>query len=56
MKFRNTTDEDMTIRGVSFPPGKSVTVEDAALTTKLRGIPALQEVKKGRKANDKNTS
>lgn len=44
MKFKNT-DEDMTLRGVSFPKGKPVPVEDEGLAEKLRNMPNFQEVK-----------
>ncbi|MGB1215740.1 MAG: hypothetical protein ACPG4X_20385 [Pikeienuella sp.] len=52
MKIKNT-DETMTLRGVEFPKGKAVKVDDPSLLRKCLSLPNFVEVK-GRK-NDKNT-
>ena len=44
MKFKNT-DDDMTLRGVEFPKGKAVSVDDEELADKLRNMPNFKEVK-----------
>ncbi len=46
MKIKNVSKEDMTIRGVEFPAGKSVTVKDAALAQKCLAMPEFTEAKK----------
>ncbi len=53
MKIKNTTSADMTIRGVKFPAGKAVTVDDAALAEKVMKM-GFAEVKARAKKNDKN--
>lgn len=58
MKFKNISDTDMTLRGVDFPVGKTVTVEDKSLASKVSAMPEFEEVKRGRKAkaDDKDPS
>lgn len=53
MKFRNITDTDMTLRGVAFPAGKAVEVDDEALAAKVAAMPEFEQVK--RRANGKDT-
>lgn len=50
MKFKNITDNDMTLRGVEFPAGKGVSVECPSLAEKLRNMPEFEQVKRGPKA------
>ena len=49
MKIKNTSDESITLRGVEFPAGKPVQVEDAALIMKCLSLPLFVEVKRGPK-------
>jgi ubiquitin len=56
MKFKNITDEDMTLRGVDFPAGKPVEVEDEALAAKVAVMPEFEQVKRGRKKNDQDSA
>lgn len=58
MKIKNITDNDMRLRGVDFPAGKGVAVDDADLAAKCLAMPEFEQVKPGRKAkkNDKDTS
>ena len=49
MKFKNTTDVDMTLRGVHFPSGKAVKVDDASLIEKIAAMPEFIEVKRAKK-------
>ncbi len=57
MKFRFLGTEDcpesITLRGQDFPTGKPVEV-DEELAMKLRNLDFFQEVKRGRRKNDKN--
>lgn len=53
MKFKNTTDADMRLRGVDFPAGKVVEVSDEDLATKVGNMPEFEEVKPGRKPKAK---
>lgn len=48
MKIKNTNGT-MTIRGVEFPKGKAVEVNDPALAKKVLGIPGFVEVKRNAK-------
>lgn len=46
MQFINTTDIDVvTIRGVDFPKGEAVAVEDANLAAKLDAMPEFEKAK-----------
>ena len=45
MKIRNNGDADVTIRGVEFPVGKAVEVQDAPLIAKMLAWPTFDEVK-----------
>jgi hypothetical protein len=50
MKIKNT-ESDMTLRGVTFPKGKPVCVDDPSLLAKCLALPNFVEVKR---QNDKN--
>ena len=50
MKFKNITDIDIVLRGVEFPAGKPVVIEDESLAAKVGNMPEFEEVKRGRKA------
>lgn len=53
MKFKYTGDQDeITIRGVTFPQGKPVTVDDDALALKICVLDYFEEVKRKAKSND----
>ena len=56
MKLRYTGKHTVTIRGVDFPSGKVVDVNDADLATKMAAWPDVDIVKtrKRAKADDKN--
>lgn len=57
MKYKFTGDQDeITIRGVTFPKGKPVTVEDDLLAQKIGALDYFEEVKRGRKANDQDSA
>lgn len=43
MKIKNTG-KDMTLRGVDFPKGKAVQVDDPALAQKCLAMPNFEEV------------
>jgi hypothetical protein len=46
MKFKYTGDEaSVTLRGVAFPKGKTVKVDDASLAAKIDALPHFQKVK-----------
>lgn len=49
MKIKNTG-ETMTLRGVEFPKGKAVKVEDPALLEKCLAHPDFEEVKRDKKS------
>lgn len=51
MKIKWTGDAEITIREVTFAPGKAVSVDCAELSAKLLGIPGFVEVKRKAKAN-----
>lgn len=54
MKIKNTNETE-TLRGVEFPKGKAVTVEDADLIAKVLNIPGFVEVKARKaKSNDQD--
>jgi len=53
MQFKNTSQIDMTLRGVDFPSGKVVTVENAELAKKLDAMPEFDAVETKRKTNAK---
>lgn len=44
MKIKWTGDEEITIREVTFAPGKAVSVDDADLVEKVLNIPGFVEV------------
>lgn len=57
MKFKNISDEDMTLWRVDFPVGEPVEVKDPNLAVKLSNMPQFEQVKPGRKPkNAKNQS
>ena len=55
MKFRylgtDTEPEAVTIRGVEFPKGKAVAVDDIDLAIKLEALPYFREVKARKNAD-----
>lgn len=51
MKIKWTGDEEVTIREVTFAPGKAVPVDCPDLAKKVLGIPGFVEVKRKAKAN-----
>jgi len=53
IKYTGGLDE-VTVRGVTFPHGKGVEVDDEALAAKMLAWPDVEEVKPGRKPNAKN--
>lgn len=53
MKIKNTED-DLTLRGVEFPKGKAVTVDDDRLLAKCLNMPNFTVVKTRKKSDGKN--
>ena len=50
MKFKYTGDDaENVMRGVTFPKGKGVEINDKGLAVKLRNLDYFEEVKRGRK-------
>lgn len=51
MQIKNTTKQDMTIRGVEFKAGKVTSVADADLAAKVLGIEGFKAAPKKVKKN-----
>ena len=52
MKFKYTGNQaEITLRGVTFPKGKAVRVDDQSLAEKIRLMPDFHAVKRGPKSN-----